>query len=107
MNMKIISIATSKKKGTQKVTIDEAFLKKEPGLEGDAHSGPWHRQVSLLASESIETMRAQGLELAPGAFGENLVVVGLDLHAFGIRSRFPIGDVDLETPKAGNVCRSC
>ena len=55
--MKIISIATSKKKGTQKVTVDEAFLKKEHGLEGDAHAGTWHRQVSFLAAEEIDKAR--------------------------------------------------
>ena len=52
--MKIVSIAMSKKKGTRKIPVKEAVLKEEHGIEGDAHAGPWHRQVSFLASESIE-----------------------------------------------------
>jgi hypothetical protein len=76
--MKIISIATSKKKGTQKVTVDEAFLKKEHGLEGDAHAGAWHRQVSFLASEEIDKAREKGLEVTFGDFAENIATTGVD-----------------------------
>ena len=64
--MKIVSIAISKKKGTRKVTVDEAFLIEDHGLEGDAHAGPWHRQVSLLAGESIEKARNGGLYVTFG-----------------------------------------
>ena len=61
--MKIVSIATSRKKGTRKATVDAAYLKKEHGLEGDAHAGTWHRQVSFLASEEIDKARQKGLEV--------------------------------------------
>ena len=76
--MKIVSIAKSKKKGTRKKTITEASLKIDHGLEGDAHAGDWHRQVSLLASESIEYMRAKGLEVTFGDFAENIATEGVD-----------------------------
>ena len=76
--MKIVSIAVSKKKGTTKTPVEEAYLVKEHGLEGDAHSGPWHRQVSLLASESIDQANAQGLNVSFGDFAENIATVGVD-----------------------------
>jgi hypothetical protein len=61
--MKIVSIATSRKKGTRKSTLDSVLVKKDFGIEGDAHSGPWHRQVSFLASESIQQAKDRGLDL--------------------------------------------
>ncbi|TET93250.1 MAG: MOSC domain-containing protein, partial [Desulfobacteraceae bacterium] len=64
--MKIVSIAISKKKGTRKVQVDEASLIQDYGLEGDAHAGPWHRQVSFLASESIEKAKKNGLDVTFG-----------------------------------------
>ena len=76
--MKIVSIATSKKKGTQKVTVDEAYLKKEHGLKGDAHAGKWHRQVSFLATESIQKMRDLGLDVSFGDFAENIATSGIN-----------------------------
>ncbi len=68
--MKIVSIAISKKKGTRKKPVDEAFISKDHGLEGDAHAGKWHRQVSFLSSESIEGARDQGLDVTFGDFAE-------------------------------------
>jgi len=62
--MKIVSIAVSKKKGTRKTPVDEAFVSGGHGLVGDAHAGKWHRQVSFLTSESIEKAREQGLDVA-------------------------------------------
>jgi len=99
-------VCTSKKKGTVKRAADHAVIAACHGLEGDAHAGPWHRQVSLLAEADIDSMRAKGLELAPGAFGENLVTEGLDLEALGIGSRIAVGGVELEITQIGKVCHT-
>lgn len=72
----IHGICISEKKGTQKHTIPEAELVTEWGIQGDAHAGKWHRQVSLLGLEQIEDFRAKGAEVDFGAFGENLIVEG-------------------------------
>jgi len=76
--VKIVSIALSKKKGTPKIPVQEAQLFVDHGVEGDAHAGPWHRQVSLLASESIESARQLGLDVGFGDFAENIATVGVD-----------------------------
>ena len=70
--MKIVSIAVSRKKGTRKTLVDWANVIEDHGLEGDAHAGPWHRQVSFLASESIQAVREKGLEVDFGDFAENV-----------------------------------
>ena len=75
---KIVSIAVSKKKGTRKTPLEEAILIENHGVEGDAHSGPWHRQVSFLASESIERAQKQGLDVSFGDFAENIATSGID-----------------------------
>jgi MOSC domain-containing protein YiiM len=76
--MKIVSIAVSKKKGTRKTPVYEAFVSRDHGLMGDAHAGKWHRQVSFLAWESIEKAREQGLEVTFGDFAENIATTGID-----------------------------
>ena len=70
--MKIVSIAISKKKGTRKTPVDEAFVTKDHGLEGDAHAGKWHRQVSFLSAESIQKTRQEGLDVTFGDFAGQL-----------------------------------
>jgi MOSC domain-containing protein YiiM len=105
--MKIISIATSKKKGTQKVTVDEAFLIKEHGLEGDAHAGTWHRQVSFLASEEIEKAREKGLEVTFGDFAENIATTGVDWKNIPVGSRIRLGQNALvEITQIGKECHN-
>jgi MOSC domain-containing protein YiiM len=104
-NMKIVSIATSKKKGTQKVTVDEAFLIKEHGLEGDAHAGTWHRQVSFLASEEIDKAREKGLEVTFGDFAENIATTGVDWKNIPVGSRIRLGPKALvEITQIGKEC---
>ena len=76
------------------------------GIEGDAHAGSWHRQVSLLAHRNVEEMRAKGLKLKPGAFGENLVVDGIDLDGLGVGSQLRVGPVLLELTQVGKVCHT-
>lgn len=80
----ITAVCLSEKKGTQKTDVRQGRLVAGHGLDGDAHAGKWHRQVSLLGVESVDKMRAQGLDLEPGAFGENLLTQGLDLVSLPI-----------------------
>lgn len=102
---KIIAVCVSDEKGTQKHSIDVAVLKPDHGIEGDAHAGSWHRQVSLLADEAIETMRAQGLALTYGNFGENIVTQGIDLRELGVGTMLKLGStVTGEITQIGKVC---
>lgn len=103
---KLIAVCISTKKGTQKTEVCEAALKENYGIEGDAHAGSWHRQVSLLALERIEEFRAKGAEVDYGAFGENLVVEGFDLGKIPVGTRFEIGGAVLELTQIGKECHS-
>ena len=101
----IVAVCTSKKKGTRKRNVGEAELRLDWGLVGDAHAAAWHRQVSLLAMESIEKMRAKGLNVGPGSFAENLTTQGIDLLSLPIGSQVRVGsDVVLEITQHGKVC---
>ena len=102
----IRGICISEKKGTQKHAIPEAELVTEWGIQGDAHAGKWHRQVSLLGLEQIEDFRAKGAEVDFGAFGENLIVEGYHFRELPIGTRFQIGDVLLEMTQIGKECHS-
>ena len=105
--MKIVSIAVSKKKGTPKTPVEEAFLSKDHGLKGDAHAGPWHRQVSLLASESIEQANARGLDVGFGDFAENIATVGVDWKTLPIGTRALLGErVMIEITQIGKECHN-
>lgn len=102
----ITAVCISAEKHVQKEAVKEAVLVAGMGIEGDAHAGFAHRQVSLLADESIEKMRAKGLtDLKPGAFGENLVTRGVDLTGLGVGDRMGIGEeVLLEVTQVGKEC---
>ena len=101
----IVAVCTSKKKGTRKRNVGEAELRVDWGLVGDAHAANWHRQVSLLAMESIEKMRTKGLNVGPGSFAENLTTQGIDLLSLPIGSQVRVGsDVVLEITQHGKVC---
>ncbi len=102
----ILHVCLSPRKGIAKTAVATATLIAERGMEGDVHAGDWHRQLSLLDEAEIETMRVKGLDLAPGAFGENLVIRGLELGDLGIGSRLRAGDVELEITQIGKVCHS-
>ena len=102
----IRSICISEKKGTQKHEIPQAELIEDWGIQGDAHAGKWHRQVSLLGLGEIEAFRARGAEVEYGAFGENLVVEGFHFRELPIGTRFQIGDVLLEMTQIGKECHS-
>lgn len=101
----IIAVCISKSKGERKIDIEQGVMQKGFGLAGDAHGGDWHRQVSLLAIESIEKMRAAGLDVGPGDFAENLTTQGIHLYSLPIGTRLQIGDsVLLEMTQIGKVC---
>ena len=89
---KVLAVNVSEEKGTRKTNIQSCALLKDFGLKGDAHGGPWHRQVSLLANESIEKMRAMGLDVSYGDFAENITTEGLDLVHLPIGTEIRIGN---------------
>lgn len=101
----VVAVCTSDRKGIRKRNVGEARLKADWGIEGDAHAANWHRQVSLLAMESINKMRQKGLNVGPGSFAENLTTQGMDLLALPIGSRVRIGsEIDLEITQHGKLC---
>ncbi len=103
---KVLAVCTSKRKGTQKTEVPAVKLIPGFGIEGDAHAGNWHRQVSLLALEKIEAFRSRGADVPFGAFGENVVVEGFDLSTLPVGTRFRIGAVLLELTQIGKECHS-
>lgn len=105
---RIIAVCKSDKKGTRKETISEGVISEDYGLVGDAHADcSTHRQVSLLAAESIDRMRRLGLELGPGDFAENLTTEGLDLVSLPIGTHLSIGkDILLELTQIGKECHT-
>ena len=104
----IQAICVSRKKGEKKTPVDAARLIENHGIEGDAHAGDWHRQVSLLAASDIEIMRQKGLpNLKAGDFAENIVLSGVDLEALGLGSRLRLGhDVEVSLTQIGKVCHT-
>ena len=102
----IKGICISKKRGTAKHEIEEAILAKDWGIQGDAHAGHWHRQVSLLSYEKIEEFREKGADIELGAFGENLIVSGYDFRNLAVGTRFQCGEAVLEMTQIGKECHS-
>ena len=101
----IRSLNISRDKGVTKQPVEQVELRVDHGVVGDAHAGDWHRQVSLLAEESIDRTRAKGLTLEPGAFAENITTTGLDLAQLPIGSRLGNGQVVLEVTQIGKKCQ--
>ena len=102
----IKGICISENRGTAKHEIEEAILVKDWGIQGDAHAGHWHRQVSLLSYEKIEEFRKKGADIEPGAFGENLIVSGYDFRNLMVGTRFQCGEAVLEMTQIGKECHS-
>lgn len=104
---RIIAVCTSKQKGERKVAVERGVLVENFGLEGDGHGGDWHRQVSLLAQESIDKMRVAGLDVGPGDFAENLTTSGLELCTLPVGSllRLQSGAL-LEVTQIGKECHT-
>ena len=102
----VIAVCTSPEKGTQKENIGSACLLTDWGLRGDAHGGKWHRQVSLLSYERVEEFRAGGANVSPGAFGENLLVAGIDFKQLPVGTRLRCNEVELEVTQIGKECHA-
>lgn len=104
---KIVAVCISENKGTRKKNIGQGQLIPDFGLEKDAHGGPWHRQVSLLALESINKMRDLGLDVNPGDFAENLTTEEIDLVSLPIGTKLKIGDQSIgEVTQIGKECHN-
>jgi molybdopterin adenylyltransferase len=102
---RVVAVNISKKRGTFKYPETEVLLKPDYGIEGDAHAGNWHRQVSLLAQESVEKMRALGVkDLTPGKFAENITTAGIDLTVLPLGTRLAVGNTVLEVTQIGKEC---
>ena len=102
----VVSVNISEKKGTVKREVDEINLKINHGIVGDAHAGNWHRQISLLAEESIDTMRGNGIELVNGIFAENINTVGIDLKNLPVGTRLKVGETVIEVTQIGKECHN-
>ena len=104
---KVVAVNTSPQKGTRKKNIGQSCLLPDLGLKDDAHAGKWHRQVSLLAMESIDKMVRLGLKVGPGDFAENITTQGLNLIELPVGTRFRIGQSSLlEVTQIGKVCHT-
>ena len=102
----VVSVTISEKKGTIKHEVESIKLIVGHGIEGDAHAGNWHRQISLLAEESIDTMRGHGIELANGVFAENINTVGIDLKTLPIGTVLNVGECILKVTQIGKECHN-
>jgi molybdenum cofactor synthesis domain-containing protein len=103
---KVIAICSSDKRGIPKKNINSGYFKTDWGLEGDAHAGKWHRQVSLLSAEKIAAFNEKGAGVEPGAFGENLVVEGIDFRSVHAGTLLRCNDVLLEITQLGKECHT-
>jgi len=101
---RVLAVCTSKKKGIRKRNVDKAELRPNWGMVGDAHAADWHRQVSLLAWESIEKMRAAGLNVNAGSFAENITTEGMSLVDLPVGTRLRLGEALVEVTQIGKVC---
>ncbi len=102
----IKAVCTSDVKGIQKTEVPSVELRAEWGIDGDAHAGAWHRQVSLLPFEKIEDFKSKGAQMSNGSFGENLIVEGFDLRSLPIGTLFRCNDVVLELTQIGKQCHA-
>ena len=100
----VVAVCTSKRKGVPKRDIGTGMLRVDWGLEGDAHAANWHRQVSLLAMESIDKMKAKGLNVHPGSFAENITTQGLVLHTLPVGTKMRLGGALAEVTQIGKIC---
>lgn len=102
----VVAVCISEQKGTQKHEVPEIQLKIDHGIVGDAHAGNWHRQVSLLAQESVEKMKAVFPDIPVGAFAENILTEGLTLFTLPVGTRLRVGEVLLEVTQIGKECHA-
>ncbi|MBR9978854.1 MAG: MOSC domain-containing protein [Bacteroidetes bacterium] len=102
----VVALSLSSERGIPKENVDRVTLVENWGISGDAHAGDWHRQVSLLAMESIESMYAKGVKVRPGAFAENITTQFITLPTLAIGSRLRIGPTLLEVTQIGKECHA-
>ena len=102
----IRAVCISQARGTVKQPVDQGVLIRGYGIENDAHAGNWHRQISLLANESVDKMREKGLTLAAGDFAENILTEGVALRTLPVGARLRAGEVELEITQIGKECHS-
>jgi MOSC domain-containing protein YiiM len=106
MFAEVIAVSISVNKGERKTPVARVELREEHGIVGDAHAGDWHRQVSLLAKESIEKMQRMGLDVDCGDFAENITTKGIDLPSLPIGTRLTVGNVLIEVTQIGKECHT-
>lgn len=106
MSGSVLAVCISLNKGERKKPVPAVELVQEHGIAGDAHAGDWHRQVSLLAQESIDKMRAVGLSVSAGDFAENITTTGIDLVSLPIGTRLSLGSALLEVTQIGKECHN-
>ena len=102
----VLAVCISEKKGTVKHPVPEIQLKIDHGIVGDAHAGNWHRQVSLLADESVELMRQRFPDIPTGAFAENILTQGIALSKLPIGTKLRVGQVLLQVTQIGKECHA-
>jgi MOSC domain-containing protein YiiM len=103
---RVLAVCTSENKGERKKPVDVVEVKENHGIVGDAHSGEWHRQVSLLAIESIRKMQQKGLDVGTGDFAENITTEGIDLPSLPLGTRLAIGETITEVTQIGKECHT-
>ena len=104
---RVVSVNISEKKGVRKHAVPYIQLKLRHGIVGDAHAGDWHRQISLLAEESVDTMRAVSpIPLDAGVFAENINTVGIDLKHLPVGTHLRIGETEVEVTQIGKECHN-
>ena len=106
MSARVIAVCISEKKGERKTPVASVEFRENHGIVGDAHAGEWHRQVSLLAAESIEKMRKMGLDVDSGDFAENITTQEIDLPALPVGTRLTVGETLLEVTQIGKECHT-
>ena len=106
MSALVVAVCISEKKGERKTPVASVELRQEHGIVGDAHAGDWHRQVSLLAHESIEKMQRMGLDVDSGDFAENITTSGIELFTLPEGTRLTLGETLLEVTQIGTECHT-
>jgi MOSC domain-containing protein YiiM len=103
---KVVAVCISENKGERKKPVASVEVRENHGIVGDGHAGDWHRQVSLLAQESIDKMRAMGLDVTAGDFAENITTSGIELVSLPIGTRLQVGETLLEVTQIGKECHT-
>ncbi|MGL4392137.1 MAG: MOSC domain-containing protein [Fusobacteriaceae bacterium] len=106
MDAKVVSINISTKKGVVKTPVSEATFFEDHGIEGDAHAGKWHRQISLLDIESIQKIKDKGVNVSNGKFAENITTSGIVLYELPVGTKLKIGETVQEVTQIGKECHN-